>query len=327
MQAGGSELDAPSSYAYSEYLEFMKPFSIKTKRLSNVSEQPPETPTVSPQHLYFKESSDNTNDEVLVKYTAQFLDLVRQHPELYDEFSEMKKYTGNDSWKNIADQLGKFKVGKLRQYWKDLMRKYKFYMKNIDEFRGQIDNEEIFDQLMTFAGAGYKPNFEFKTEDNDSTSEITMLQHNEPVEEHLVGEEIDDSQLEETQQSIDEEEEIPYEMVYEKEEATDDRDQTSEETAAEPQEKRMKFATEETFKSPLIISKIQYSAPPTTSTIIVQPPPESPSLQVKEDDFDFFGRKVATQLREIAQKNVKAARRGEVKVLQMLLEIEDSLDT
>jgi hypothetical protein len=43
------------------------------------------------------------------------------------------------------------------------------------------------------------------------------------------------------------------------------------------------------------------------------------------DEFDFFGKKVALQLRELAQRNRNVARKGEIKVLQLLMELEESL--
>jgi hypothetical protein len=46
-----------------------------------------------------------------------------------------------------------------------------------------------------------------------------------------------------------------------------------------------------------------------------------------EDDFDYFGKKVASQLRSISLRNKRAARMAEIRCLEVLMESEQKLDS
>lgn len=64
----------------------------------------------------------------------------------------------------------------------------------------------------------------------------------------------------------------------------------------------------------------------------------SPSLELKPkkgakyddqnlDEFDYFGKKVAMQLRNLASLNQKLSRRAEIEVLQLLMKYEDTAES
>lgn len=339
---GGTELDAPQ-YIYFEKLNFMREFSIRKETLPATPSNSDvvTSPNISPEHLVVEEIREGLS--VFSDYTDQFLECVKDFPELYDEHAEMRKYRAKDAWKQIADLLsGKFTVGKLRQYWITLMKKYRVYLESPDTYFGVIENESMFDQL-SFANIGCQTKREhaikryshvqyiIQTEDEiDSSRELVG-------EEHLMCEEVDDG-LHSNASSIDE-----FDTENEVQEEAEDETAIavgSIEDSSEPETKKIKIETGSVLPTlqlqlakPAGLNQFQQNIPPPLKVISLSKPPSAHtpiaanSFPLHEDEFDYFGKKVALQLREVAQKNRSIARKGEIKVLQLLMELEESLQS
>lgn len=331
---GGSELDAPT-YTYFEKLSFMEDFSIKKEHFIEPTRgEEMIEPSLTPENLIYEDIRENGTTNY-TDFTDLFLENVKSFPVLYDENAEMSKYRSREAWKKISDNLGgRFTVGKLRLYWTTLMKKYKLYLSG--GHYGDVENESLFDQL-SFAVVGVQmkdvqrlgnsPSTQFLLiEDENSVEEINE-------EEHLLCEEVEESLT----TSIDEQTEIHEEFDEEAARAVE-----AIEKIVEPSPKKVKLETTNdcqlvrvtkpiviTNLQPLIAQNILHPAKEKTAPLalpLIQPSTPLPTASTNEDEFDYFGKKVAVQLRELAQKSRTAARKGEIKVLQLLMELEESLE-
>lgn len=298
---GGTELNAPQ-YIYFEKLNFMREFSIQKDPHVESSSNMSTSTNLSPDHLIYEEYKDSSGETAFFDYTEQFLERIKEFPILYDQHAEMRKYRSKEAWKQMADLLGgKFTVGKLRHYWVTLVKKYKMYLKNNHSLCEPIEDEALFDslaftnieaQVRQQASLGTDINsFILQSDDMDSSREF-FDDLNE--EEHLLCEEVEDVAAQENEETVQ-----AVESLAE---------------VKEPEAKKLKLE--------LIIPDFQ----PLPETL----PKKSPPLlqnSLSEDEFDFFGKKVALQLRDLAQKNRSIARKGEIKVLQLLMELEESLES
>jgi Alcohol dehydrogenase transcription factor Myb/SANT-like len=272
---------------------------------------------LSPDHLIYEEYKDSTGETAFFDYTDQFLERIKEFPVLYDQHAEMRKYRSKEAWKQISDQMsGKFSVGKLRNYWILLIKKYKIYLENSHGSCQPIENEALFESL-SFTNIGIQikrePNlnneirFILPSDEMDSSREF-FEDLNE--EEHLLCEEVDDGhdisvRDESTSQTI-----VPDDETVQAIESIEE--------IKEPETKRQKIEL-----------KISESFPP-TQAIAELPPPfhqNSHAAPTAEDEFDYFGKKVALQLRHLSHKNRSLARKGEIQVLQLLMELEESLES
>jgi hypothetical protein len=101
------------------------------------------------------------------------------------------------------------------------------------------------------------------------------------------------------------------EVVIDQEEG-DNTAQFIEETNEQPVFKRIKLQCPESNDRQM----------PTASTPVQQ----SLSSDDQLDEFDYFGKKVAIQLRRMSWKNQNVARKAEIEVLQLLMEYEEHLN-
>lgn len=297
------------------------------------------TTDISPEHLVCEEVKDPDGTITFVDYTEQFIELVKEFPVLYDANAEMRKYRAKDAWKQISDHLsGKFTIGKLRQYWTTMMKKYKLYHECPQRCR-PIENECIFDHL-TFTNDGIHLKTELLGSNSRPLSNQYILQLADDInnssreyledmdgEEHLLCEEVDDS----IKGSDDEESEVQELMELTQ---GDENEEIS-----EPESKKIRLDPPlnlyDTVTPPslypikqLVVADELVS--PTIPAVPQQPVQKSfltPMQLPVEDEFDYFGKKVALQLRDLAQKSRSAARKGEIKVLQLLMELEESLES
>lgn len=344
--AGGTELNAPQ-YIYFDKLTFMREFSIKKdpqiEFFSNESAS-----NISPDRLVYEEKDRKDGNTMLfADCTFQFIEYVKQFPILYDEHAEMRKYRSKEAWKKIAENLGgKFSVGKLRQLWITLMRAYKMYLSDSNSC-GDIDNEELF-ELMSFANRTDQNKRDMTNSACEAHQYMLQIDENsgrefirELSEEHLISEEVDEEGSIENDEVI-EEQQIETQMDHDEFEIAQ-AIESIEETPPEP--KRLKLESEieltalpqrdiRTFLIHNPTTAIRVSSPVQVSTqtscnlIPVSTPNVSSApapVSGNDDEFDYFGKKVALQLREIAQKNRSLARKGEIRVLQLLMELEECL--
>ena len=71
--------------------------------------------------------------------------------------------------------------------------------------------------------------------------------------------------------------------------------------------------------------KPKYSKQPTPS---MEPKPKKVKCDEQNlDEFDYFGKKVAMQLRNLASLNQKLSRKAEIEVLQLLMKYEDTAES
>lgn len=310
---GGSELDAPQ-YIYFDKLMFMREFSLKKDPNFDTSDTDMIISTnISPDRLCYEEFKDSSATSVFMDYTDQFLDLVKEFPVLFDENAERRKYRAKEAWKQISDSLaGRFTVGKLRLYWITLMKKYKLYLENPNAHYGIVENEQLFEQL-TFANIGIQMKQRSTTSQSElhTEEEANSREFIEDIsEEHLICEEIEDS-------SIDDEAEATELLEDEILLAVGN----IEELPEAPPKKKIKI---EAVNGGHAVEVTEMVPPPAPTT----PTPEkSQTTTAAEDEFDYFGKKVSLQLRDLARKNRSVARKGEIKVLQLLMELEESLES
>lgn len=340
---GGTELDAPQ-YVYFEKLLFMRPFSIKKDPPSSMETSMNDVvvePDISPDQLLYFEGKDPATSGSFIDYTGKFLLLIKNYPALYDEHSAMKKYRSKHAWKEVAEKLGgKFTVGKLRFYWMTLMKKYKLYLENSQPHDRALENETIFD-LLSFANEG----LQVKRQMNNQSEQYNVITDNEMEnsredhfvedidEEHLMCEEVDEDEqtLEESEiESVHEvQEQLSDEIAQAVESIEDFRDEPSPKKikleACHPQQIVVFHQVEPQSELRQVIPQTVRAPTPVQQTpslnTVAQPAPAA------EDEFDYFGKKVALQLRDLANRNRHVARKGEIKVLQLLMELEESLDS
>lgn len=336
---GGNELDAPQ-YIYYDKLLFMREFSIKKDpNLEAIATDVIVTPDLSPDNLVYEEIKEGTTHgtTIYTDCTDNFLELVKEFPILYDENAAMRKYRSRDSWRQIVDLLGgKFTVGKLRQYWTTLMKKYKLYLENPGSLHGTVENEVLFDKL-SFANHGIQikrigsttDSHQYIVQIEDELDNSSFL--DESNEEHILCEEVDDDR----HSIVDSEDDIQEEQLEEMSQAVESTEENQE---PEPKKMKIEERTEPSIQFHEFKSIVR--ANPVSSKIIPEKPVTSAPLPAEfptpiatisapttaEDEYDYFGKKIAQQLREIAYKNRSLARKGEIRVLQLLMELEESLE-
>lgn len=295
---GGTEIDAPS-YVYYDKLAFMADFSIKkypitsssSQRTSSTVREDSQAQNFSPE-LLIHEQKDTKGFTELHDLTEEFIEAVKNYPCLYDDNAELRKYRSNVAWKALENKFaGKFTVGKMRSYWIQLIKKYKYFMNNYNSLVGNVENEHIFEKLY------YVPVKVYEKSDACDIENVTIT--DETYEDETVAAEI----------------EPDYSEVDPPEEFTEPEE--------EPPAKKSKNQTQK-------VVVIEESLP-STQNIESTPVPSYHNIQIPqtpqgEDEYDLFGKKVALQLREIALKNRTVARKGEIKVLQLLMELEESIE-
>lgn len=261
---GGSH-DAPS-YVYYDKLLFLKEFSIQKDYNYTCGITIDE---LVPEILLSDEAED---------YTSLFLQAIEKYPSLYDKSAELRKYQGRSEWKKITTSLdSKFTSGKLREYWINLIRKYKLWHGCQDHFTS-IPNDHIF-------------------------KEMSFVEINSP-EEHLI---------EHEDQIV-----IEYDDGSESLENYDELIQEEKPLEKEPPPKRQKNEDE------ILVQLPQQSC-------ILEPSNSSSNIPMSTDggdnldEFDFFAKKVALQLKQIASKNRKSARNCEIEILKLLMDYEDDI--
>lgn len=307
FQRGGTELDAPAKYIYFEHLEFMREFSLKKDILVDNTELS-STPSVSPDQLLYEVSKDNESNVTLLDYTSQFIEVIKEYPELYDDHSELRRYRSKDAWKRIAETMGgKFSVGQLRLYWMRLMKKYKVYLDNYPMYHGKLENEDLFEQL-SFASVGFQVNSEQLS--GFTVVEVMKEDQSGGEEEYLEAEERDDG-------TSDYEVEMGADSMWIADQESKKRKRESE---SEP-EHRKQAAVVETLAEESPLKEPEMEIIETSSSM----PPE------KEDEFDHKGKALGLQLgslfRELSQRDRKLAKQAEIRVLQLMLDLEEGLDS
>lgn len=288
---------------------------------------------IAPDQLLFVMAAKDNEDVITFDYTAEFLAAIKEWPELYDENAELKRYRAKDAWRVIAEKMGgKFTVGKLRSYWTNLMKKHKLYLAHHPE--RLVETESVFESLSFFISNYSGEAAEYAFEEETETS-IIKEYIDDDSEEHLVCE------VEDEEEDTDEVESITQEEIQDE----DDKAVCSilEEETVEPILKKIKIEIQQPLDrsltdelsnfTPEVVTP-QVAAPqviPETPAAVTQ----APTLKVAipstvpptgEDEFDYFGKKVALQLRDLAAKNRGVARKGEIKVLQLLMELEESVE-
>lgn len=306
----GSELDAPV-YIYFDMLSFMREFSIKKEIVDrdsytiNISEIIPDT----------LEYIDEENQ--LIDVTKIFLSHIKKYPILYESNAEFRKFRGKNEWKTISDSLySRFTIGKLRNYWIVLMKKFKLYEENRHQLHGSLKNEYIFHQ-MSFVrkGINVKKEFvetheEYVLEDQYDLDDRRFINQvsKESYLDNFIDENINSSEeCNEIEDTIEE-----TEVIIEQDEYDND-DELYEPTM------RKRFKTDETIDIDNKVCNLQTES---SQSPIVQKCIKSEEL----DEYDYFGKKVALQLRHLARKNRNISRKAEIQVLQLLMEMEESLE-
>lgn len=292
----GTEIDAPN-YVYYEKLQFMEDFSIKkfptpVETTPRTQQSTSSSRNFSPDLLIFEQIQDSKGNIEVFDLTLEFIEAVKEYECLYDENAELRKFRSDVAWKAIENKFGgKFSVGKLRSYWIQLFRKYKYYLSNYDALNGNINNEHIFEKL------------DFMPMTTYSKQEIMIISED---------------------QSLLEDDEVDYEEVQETETETETEFVIENiEEVEEPSKKKLKTSIKDNCSTPITTSSNSFI---NESSNFNLPIPSTHQQAVKsEDEYDLFGKKVAIQLRDLSLKNKNLARKGEIKVLQILMELEDNI--
>lgn len=298
----GSELEAPS-YIYFDMLLFMREFSVKRDLPCNNSININE---IIPEPLVFAEC------DKLIDLTNEFLAAIKKYPILYDKNAEMRKYRGKEEWKKISDELfSRFTVGKLRSYWIVLMKKFKLYEDHRHNIFQPIRNENIF-QKMTFVLSSVKVErdpVEYILEEQYQIVETDSSNNKDNYEDSLEEDDNDDDDDGEEDEFNESGNFGSAEVVIENgENETQDGDPLIEEP---PVKKMRSGGLSVTVTTP---QKEQKSE---------QQPQQNHTDTHLDDEFDFFAKKVAIQLRTLSWKNRNVARKAEIEVLQLLMEYEE----
>lgn len=205
-------------------------------------------------------------------YTTQFLEEIQKHPSLYDKSAELRRFKGRNEWNRMSSSLdSKFAPGKLKEYWVNLIKKYKLWHGTLDHF--EIENDYIFKQ-MSFVQL-YSPE-----------------EHLIDSDDHIIFEFVDESGANENYDKI-------YDEIIE------------EESDKEPEIKKIKYE-EITFEP------YEVRAEDSSASLNVQYNSEN-----NLDEFDYFAKKVALQLRQIASKDRKSAKNCEIDILKVLMNYEE----
>lgn len=192
-----------------------------------------------------------------------------------------------------ADALdNKFPPPTLRHYWVVLMKQYKLYSEHQHELVEPVKNENIF-KMLTFVTLNQSQDegeqLEFITFE-DSCKMEQEDSHNPII--NMVGE----AELDDNYESSDAH---TSHQNFQTEQSEDDSFVISHGIfGSEP--KRMKFSKKKDLQPRIVKAEGGI-----------------------QDEFDYFGKKVAMQLRNLAKKNQKLSRKAEIEVLQLLMNFED----
>lgn len=289
--SGGTEIDAPS-YVYYDKLSFMTDFSIKKYPITPTSSDQLSTMTLT---VHEPAPVDVVAPELLTyeqKDAKSNVIVVHDHTE---EFIEAVK-----EFPCLYDEHAELRKYRSNVAWKSLETKFdgRFTC-------GKL--RSVWMQLMK----------KYKYYMN-SYQQLTGSIENEHIFEKLYYVPVEEKMYDKS--NVLEIENEPDETTFDATTVAEVEQDFDIETEDEPTAKKVKV---EEVKLPEVQ---QVSAPiivPPAIPNIVQVPPIP---HTAEDEYDLFGKKVALQLREIATKNRSVARRGEIKVLQLLMELEDSID-
>lgn len=322
----------------------MRQFSIKKHPpLSvNSTREYTQATNILPDQLLFVMSAKDNEDVITFDYTTEFLAAIKEWPELYDENAELKRYRAKDAWRVIAEKMGgKFTVGKLRSYWINLMKKHKLYLAHHPE--RSVETESVFESLLFFINNYSGEAAEYAFEDETETSLIKEYVDDDS-EEHLVCEVEDEEEDTDEVESIiqdeiqDEDDKAVCSILEEETEEPilkkiklENQQQLDRSLTCEPTNFMPQFVTPEVVAQQVVAPQV-ISQPPlavTQAPTLKVPTPSTapPTTSTGEDEFDYFGKKVALQLRDLAAKNRGVARKGEIKVLQLLMELEESVES
>ncbi|XP_070501818.1 uncharacterized protein [Chironomus tepperi] len=294
----GSELTAPG-YIYYDMLSFMTEFSIK-KVITSRESQPVDIHEITPEPLIV------TDEDKVIDMTKDFLREVKRHPALYDPSAQYRSFRGRNEWKEIADALySQIPIKKLQTYWSTLLKQYKLFEDHRHQFTETINNEYIFD-LMTFVGTN-DDNADDKVDDPvefitfENTCKMERDDHSNSVV-NVIDEFNEDYEA--------------GEIVHQNFEEDESED--------EDMSKNNKFTLSHGIFGPEP-KKPKYSTKPAPSR---EPKPKTAKCEEQNlDEFDYFGKKVAMQLRNLASLNQKLSRRAEIEVLQLLMKYEDTAES
>lgn len=183
------------------------------------------------------------------------------------------------------------------------MKQYRLFEENRSQFTEPIKNENIFD-LMSFVTI---PSF---TEDKDNEpieyisfeESCKMEREHNPIVNVMAEDDYDDTY--DNQDTMMEQ----SNQNYDDEQSEDEEDGNYEGTHGifEPESKRPRF-----------MMKI-----PQSKDI----KPRMVKTEEVLDEYDYFGKKVAMQLRNLARKNLKQSRKAEIEVLQLLMSHEETAE-
>jgi hypothetical protein len=295
LQANKSELELPT-YIYYNNLLFMKEFSIQKdvcveRNTINIEE-------IIPDSLIIQK------DNKQVDITNEFLQQIKKYPLFYDEHASYRKYQGKSEWKAISEAFhSQISIGKLRHYWTVLIKKFYIYEENRDQFNVTIPNEHIF-HLMSFVNpkdhSGKDEDVEILESNYEDLNESFDLIEDEE-EEHSTN----------NQEEVEDEAEVVFEQ--------DEYYQESDDNNFEPSPKRQKTVSISSSTTTHVNSKVVDN---NSTNLKQQQLSDPPDL----DEYDYFGKKVALRLRQMAMKNRNLSRKAEIQVLQVLLDLEDTLD-
>jgi hypothetical protein len=207
----------------------------------------------------------------------------------------------------ISDALySKFSCERLRQYWTVLMKQYRLYAEHRHQLTEPLKNENIF-KMMSFVVLGnnndersHEP-IEYIT--FEDTCKVERDDHRNPIVDVLEDPEYDESYdnssalLDESQNYVDENAEDAQEDML-----------SHGIFGHEPKKPRY--------------SSFSMKATPSRDTKLKTSKIECMSL----DEFDYFGKKVAMQLRNLSNVNQKLSRKAEIEVLQLLMKYEESAE-
>ncbi|CAO1317506.1 unnamed protein product [Diamesa serratosioi] len=350
FNSGGNELKAPS-YIFYDKLSFMTDHSIskdlncsqdRTNRFMDLQDLAPELLLAYPKSCKL-ENYEGTENPLCIDMTESFINEVKKYPILYDKDAELRKFRSPEVWRKILLALEetympdcKATMATLRSFWVGLMKKYKLFIKHEASGQyqaGQIENESYFDLLSFVEGEDYqRKNIQFVRVDSDfndeEETEIMYLEEQEnQYEDEFSTEDQEDLADQEYQAENEESEEF---VKYEIEELNQTEDHVTSEDEVETISKIEDTKDEVITTNPPSLKRIKLSEdfkivfPPVINT-------NSKANQVLpnqvEDEFDHFGKKIAAQLREICQKNRLIARKAEISVMQLLMDIEESLES
>ena len=293
----------------------------QANRFIDLQDLSPELLLTHPKNNKIDKYNDAENP-FCIDMTESLINEVKKYPILYDKDAELRKFRSPEVWRKILLALEdifmpdcKATLATLRSYWVGLMKKYKLYIKleASGEYQpDQIENERFFNLLSFVEGEDYqRKNMKIERTDSDwNDEEGTEIVYLEEHENHY-----DDEFSNEDQEENEEFENYEIEALNQSEDQVISEDEVETIPGIED-------TTDDIFiTNPPSLKRIKLS----DDMKIVFPPVKSLSSIQTEDEFDHFGKKIAAQLREISQKNRLVARKAEISVMQLLMDIEESL--